>query len=223
MGYCGKKEGIHTNISLTAARLRVLALILMLIDHTGRVLFPSQSWMICLGRLAFPIFAFQTAEGYRHTRDFRRYCLRLALFALISEIPFDRMVFREFLYPGHQNVMLTLLLGLLACRFYDRGILWAALLTIPAAALLRTDYGAVGVMTVLVFHVFREHKPIQLLLLFLLNAFGFGAFSRQTFAVLAWVPISLYRGEKGRGGKALQWGSYAFYPLHMLILALIAQ
>lgn len=201
----------------------MLALILMLIDHTGRVLFPGQTWMVCLGRLAFPIFAFQTAEGYRHTHDFRRYCLRLAVFALISEIPFDLMVFGEFIYPGHQNVMFTLLLGLIACRLYDSRNGWAALLVIPAAALLQTDYGAVGVMTVLLFHGFREQKLTQLLLLVILNAFGFGAFSIQTFAALAWIPISLYRGEKGRSGKWLQYGSYVFYPLHMLILALISR
>lgn len=207
--------------SFTATGLRILALFLMLLDHVGRVLFPGQLWMVCLGRLAFPIFAFQTAEGYGHTRNFRRYCLRLAVFALISEIPFDMMAFGSLFYPGHQNVMFTLLLGLLACRLYDRETGWAALLTIPAAALLGTDYGAIGVMTVLVFHVFRREKLLQLLFLFLLNGFGFGALSLQTLAVLAWVPISLYGGKKGRGGKWLQYGSYVFYPLHMLILGLL--
>ena len=207
--------------SFTATGLRILALFLMLLDHVGRVLFPGQLWMVCLGRLAFPIFAFQTAEGYGHTRNFRRYCLRLAVFALISEIPFDMMAFGSLFYPGHQNVMFTLLLGLLACRLYDRETGWAALLTIPAAALLGTDYGAIGVMTVLVFHVFRREKLLQLLFLFLLNGFGFGALSLQTLAVLAWVPISLYHGERGRGGKWLQYGSYVFYPLHMLFLGLL--
>lgn len=209
-------------LSLTAAQLRLLALALMLIDHTGRVLFPEQLWMVCLGRLAFPIFAFQAAEGYRHTRNFRRYCLRLAVFALISEIPFDLMAFGEFIYLSHQNVMFTLLLGLAACRLYDRGFSLAALLTLPAATLLCTDYGGLGVVTVLLFHVFRGQKLPLLLFLLLLNGCGYGFLSIQTFAALAWVPICLYRGEKGRGGKALQYGSYVFYPLHMLILALIA-
>lgn len=208
-------------LSLTAAGLRFLALALMLADHMGLVLFPDQIWLRWLGRLAFPIFAFQTAEGYRHTRNFRRYCLRLAVFALISEIPFDLMAFGTLFYPGHQNVMFTLLLGLLACRFYDRGSGWAIALTVTAAALLCTDYGAIGVMTVLLFHAFRGQRLPQLLFLFLLNGFGFSFLSLQTFAVLAWVPICLYRGERGRSGKWLQYGSYAFYPLHMLILRLL--
>ena len=210
-----------SKISLTAAQLRALALILMFIDHAGRTLFPSQLWMVCLGRLAFPIFAFQTAEGYRHTRDFRRYCLRLAIFALISEIPFDLMALGTLFHPGHQNVMFTLLLGLVACRVFDRNRGWALIPVFLAAALLRPDYGIPGVALVLLFHLFREDKAAQLLFLVLLNCFGYGLGSVQSFAALAWIPISLYRGKKGRGGKALQYGSYIFYPLHMLILGLL--
>ena len=210
-----------SKISLTAAQLRALALILMFIDHTGRVLFPGQLWMICLGRLAFPIFAFQTAEGCWHTSDFRRYCLRLTIFALISEIPFDLMAFGTIFQPGHQNVMFTLLLGLIACRFYDRNKGWGLIPIFLAAAILRPDYGILGVAQVLLFYIFREEKSAQLLFLVLINCFGYGLGSLQSFAALAWIPISLYRGEKGRGGKALQYGSYIFYPLHMLLLGLL--
>lgn len=210
-----------SKISLTAAQLRALALILMFIDHAGRTLFPGQLWMVCLGRLAFPIFAFQTAEGYRHTRDFRRYCLRLAVFALISEIPFDLMAFGTIFHPGHQNVMLTLLLGLIACHVYEQNKGWALIPVFLAAALLRPDYGIPGVALVLLFHVFRKNQVAQLLFLVLINCLGYRLGSVQSLAALAWIPISLYRGDKGRGGQALQYGSYIFYPLHMLILGLL--
>ena len=209
-----------SKISLTAAQLRALALIFMFIDHAGRTLFPEQSWMLCLGRLAFPIFAFQTAEGYRHTRDWGRYCLRLAVFALISEIPFNLLAYGAAIYPLRQNVMFTLLLGLVACRVFDRNRGWGLIPVFLAAALLRPDYGIPGVALVLLFHIFRKDKPAQLLFLILINGFGYGLGSIQSLAALAWIPISLYRGEKGRGGKALQYGSYIFYPLHMLILGL---
>ena len=51
----------------------------------------------------------------------------------------------------------------------------------------------------------------------------FGTFKMplQGFAILAFLPIALYNGEKGKGGKSLQYGSYIFYPLHMLILGLM--
>ena len=205
---------------LTAAQLRLLALALMLVDHMGLVLFPGQLWMRCLGRLAFPIFAFQTAEGYRHTRDFGRYCLRLAMFALISEIPFDLMVRCRGFYSGHQNVMFTLLLGLLACRFYDDRRFWALIPVFLAASFLHTDYSWYGVLMVLLFHAVPD-RQLQLPVLMLLTLLWYGFFSLQMLAVLAWVPISLYSGERGRGGKWLKYGSYAFYPAHMLILWLL--
>ena len=92
------------------------------------------------------------------------------------------------------------------------------------------DYGVMGVLTVLMFHALRDWKWAQLLMLIAINWFGFegqqlvfGSIKMpiQAFAILAFLPISLYHGEKGPGGKWLQYGSYLFYPLHMLILGLI--
>lgn len=211
----------QSKFSLTAAQLRLLALAFMLLDHMGRTLFPAEIWMVCLGRLAFPIFAFQTAEGYRHTHDFRGYCLRLAVFALLSEIPFNLMVSGSVFHLRHQNVMLTLLLGLLCCRAWDRRSWPLLVFWFLVGAFTRCDYGSLGLLTVLMFHQFRGANWTQLLFLALINGLAYGFLSLQTFAVLAFFPIFLYRGEKGRGGKWLQYGSYAFYPLHMLILGLL--
>lgn len=215
---------------LTAAHLRILALFLMLLDHMWATVIPGNLWMTCVGRMAFPIFAFQAAEGYHHTHDFRGYCKRLALFAVISEIPFNLMISGSPFFPQHQNVMLTLLLGLLCCRAYDSRNWLAMVLWLLAGAFTRCDYGAAGVWTVLTFHAFRGEKLGQLLMLLLINLFCYDGpeialgpltFPLQTFAILAWIPIALYSGEKGRGGRALQYGSYLFYPVHMLILGLL--
>ena len=212
---------------LNAAHLRLLALSLMLLDHMWATVIPGNDWMTYLGRMAFPIFAFQAAQGYVHTHDFKSYCKRLAVFALISEIPFNLMISGSPIYPFHQNVMLTLLLGLLACRAYDRKR-WAAVAGwIILGAVTFCDYGSLGVVSVLIFHIFRGQKLAQLLMLICINGFGYEGqqlllgrmeIPVQAFAVLAFLPICLYNGEKGRGGKALQLGSYVFYPAHMLIL-----
>ena len=69
---------------LTATHLRILALGLMLLDHLWATVVPGNNWMTYVGRMAFPIFAFQAAEGYHHTHDFKGYCKRLAIFALVS-------------------------------------------------------------------------------------------------------------------------------------------
>ena len=108
-----------TKFGLTAAHLRILALFLMLLDHLWGTVVPGNAWMTYVGRMAFPIFAFQAAEGYHHTHDFKGYCKRLAIFALVSEIPFNLMISGSPIFPFHQNVMLTLLFGLLACRASD--------------------------------------------------------------------------------------------------------
>ena len=41
-----------------------------------------------VGRLTGPTMCFFIAEGYRKTRSFPRYLLRLGVFALISQLPF---------------------------------------------------------------------------------------------------------------------------------------
>ena len=76
-------------LDLSAFDLKLLAMAAMLADHIGYLFFPQALWMRCVGRLAFPIFAFQVAEGWYRTHDRRRYFLRLALCGLLSEIPFE--------------------------------------------------------------------------------------------------------------------------------------
>ena len=156
-----------TKFGLTATHLRILALVLMLLDHLWATVVPGNNWMTYLGRMAFPIFAFQTAQGYIHTRDFKAYCKRLLIFAAVSELPFNLMISGSPFFPQHQNVMLTLLLGLLCCRAYDSRNWLTMVLWLLAGAFTRCDYGAAGVWTVLTFHAFRGEKLGQLLMLLL--------------------------------------------------------
>ena len=71
---------------ISAMTLRLLAIFCMLLDHMWATLVPGNSWMTFLGRLAFPIFAFQISEGFLHTADVRRYARRLLLFALLLDL-----------------------------------------------------------------------------------------------------------------------------------------
>ena len=231
-------------LPLNAVHLRYLALGLMLLDHLWATVVPGNDWMTYLGRLAFPIFAFQAAEGYDHTSNFTQYCKRLLLFGLLSEIPFNWMLSSSWIYPFHQNVMFTLLLGLLALRAVDRmeaaenwKVRLLSAISIPGCclwgAVTFVDYGAYGVMMVLIFGLSRRMqyaKLFQLAAMILINVvlmagqmlrvFG-REFPVQGFAVLALIPIWLYNGEKGQRSKTLQTGFYLFYPIHMVILAAI--
>ena len=99
---------------LTSNMLRVIAVLLMLSDHIWATYMSLGNWMTYIGRMAFPIFAFQIAEGFVHTSNFKKYALRLLGFAVITEIPFNLFYSSRVFNPYHQNVLFTLLLGLLA-------------------------------------------------------------------------------------------------------------
>ena len=105
---------------LDGTALKLIALASMVLDHVGDNFFPGQIWMRVLGRAAMPLFAFCVAEGFCHTRNKGRYLLRLGLFALISEIPFDLVTAGEPLEFSHQNIMLTFFWAILALLCYER-------------------------------------------------------------------------------------------------------
>lgn len=235
-----------TSKGISACTLRLIAMGLMLLDHLWYTGVLKSVWWTCLGRLAFPVFAFQIVEGYFHTRHFRRYCVRLFFFALLSEIPFDLMTAGTWFAPGHQNVMFTLLLGLVCihvmheCEQADSTAQRLKAFCLVAACFLlamcaNTDYSVLGVATVVLFYLLRNTPKLwQLAAMVLLHGIAFGGapvalslfglpigLPIQSFAVFALVPIWLYSGEKGPGGKAFQWLGYCFYPLHMLLLALV--
>lgn len=230
--------------------LHVLAMALMLLDHLWATVVPGNTWMTCAGRLAFPIFAFLLAEGFVHTRSVKGYALRLLFWAVVSEIPFDLMYASTAFFPFHQNVLWTFLLALLCMWVIDavgrRGRKWltaAAALAMAAGGwllgtLLMTDYFGGGVLTVLVFYLFRGDGRRQRLGQFLCLAWincsllagwelavpGLGlAIPQQSFALLALIPIWLYRGRQGPHGRAVRTACYAFYPVHMLLLALLVR
>ena len=107
-------------------------------------------------------------EGYFHTRSFRKYALRMLVFAVLSEVPFNLMCGGTWFYPVHQNVIWTLLMGLLGGASSGNGAPKAKNLPClrrPQSALFwrgavlgilcMVDYYAVGVLTVLVFYFFR--------------------------------------------------------------------
>ena len=237
-------------LDVSSAGLHILAMALMLCDHMWAMLFPSAEWLTCVGRIAFPIFAFMTAEGFRRTRNLQGYLLRMLLWAAVAEIPFNLMCGGTVFYPFHQNVLWTFLLSLLIMALLDKvrarfqpaaAALLSALVVLLGFVLgfaVMSDYFGVGVLTVLTFYFFRERnwksRVCQLICLYILNVELLGGYYydvqlfgrsfeviQQGFALLALIPIWLYRGRQGHHSKAFQSICYAFYPVHMLVLYLI--
>ena len=157
---------------LSSAGLHILAMGFMLLDHLWATVVPGNEWMTCVGRLAFPIFAFLIVEGYFHTRNLKKYLLRLLLCALISEIPFNLMYAGRIFYPLHQNGLWTFLISLGLIRWNERlreAPLWRRCLrfglTLVVGMIVGTltmvDYYGYGVMMVLVFYFFRGDELWQ--------------------------------------------------------------
>ncbi|MCR5663469.1 MAG: conjugal transfer protein TraX [Oscillospiraceae bacterium] len=234
----------------------------MLIDHAAYVLLVAwarsrHAWgagvesfafyraMRIIGRLAFPIFCFLLAEGFRHTRSRAKYLLRLLLFALVSEIPFDlafngapwKLSLRPTVLPlefTSQNVGFTLLLGLAAVWLWDAllpegkkptalrvfGAVLGAGLCACAAFWLHTDYDAMGVVLIVVMDRLRRKPWLRDLAAFgtLAAMIPFGSSWIELLAAFGFPLLHLYNGKRGRQWR---WFFYVFYPGHLLLLALL--
>ncbi len=226
---------------LNGFHLKLIAICTMLIDHMGYTLFPGVMWLRCVGRVAFPIFCFLIAEGCVYTHDRKKYALRLLVFALLSEIPFNLMNSGMIWDPYDQNVLWTLLTGALVCWLID----WALKKCTPLSFVLtgaamvaaywlleigNTDYGGWGMLLVAAFYGIRR-TPGGTASKMIAEVFGLAFFSIavmggylsiELWSLAALVPIWLYNGQRGFSNKAVQYGFYAFYPVHILALSLIA-
>lgn len=215
-------ENQKNKIGLNSFALKIIAITSMLIDHVGAVFFPQVMILRIIGRMAFPIYAYLLVEGFIYTHDIKNYMLRLGIFALISEVPFDLVFFGKPLFLLHQNVFFTLFLGIVVLYFYSKApnavqrivIVFVGLLV---SEMLRTDYSSMGIVMILIFYLMRENSIIKILAVAFVNIFLMGYI--QVFAVFGLIPVWLHNGNEGRKMKAVFYG---FYPVHLLVLYLIS-
>lgn len=195
-----------------------------------------------VGRFAFPIYCFLIVEGFLHTRNVAKYALRLFAFSLISEVPFDLAFRRTWWDFSYNNVFFTLLIGLLVIAAMQavsewqakhcsqgtvkylsmvlQAVVWAAVVLggmFVAESVLNTDYGASGVMAIVIFYLLRRYPGIAYAAAIV--ALGFLS-SRLEFVAILGLPFILsYNGARGR---QIKYFFYAFYPVHLLVLVGIA-
>jgi len=210
--------------------LKIIAIITMFIDHVGYAIFGKFSFFNYIGRIAFPIFAFQISEGYSHTIDLKKYFLRLFIFAIISQVPF--MLFGKIISNDFTlNIFFTLLLGLISIYIYDKskykllGIISAILIGF-LAEFAHCDYGFYGVAIIFLFYVFKSDVikssiafMLSTTIKYLIPIFKYGFYHVYLYlficTLLPIVFISLYNGKKGKDTKYLL---YLFYPIHLLLI-----
>ena len=104
---------------MTSFSLKIVALVFMFCDHFGDSYIKHFSFFNLLGRISFPIFAFQISEGFIHTQNIKKYFFRIGIFALISQIPFSLFMYKYFNNFSTLNIFFTLFLGLLSIYLYN--------------------------------------------------------------------------------------------------------
>lgn len=251
---------------LSGNQLKIIAAICMLVDHAAKVFFASSAYRIInpmlaagqisseqlrlidfiykqilcgIGAVAFPVFAFTFAEGFRHTHSKKRYLLRLALFALISEFPFDATFFGRYQegLPGwpwywyHQNVFFTYLQALCALWLMEQAnkikskplsVLLQGMIMLIACCVAQFvvygDYRGYGVFLIIVVYLLRNNRLYQILGMILVKIV-FDRFYYPISFLISLILILLYNGK--RGEKNLKPFFYGFYPIHIAIIGFL--
>lgn len=235
-------DSVKPSGGISGSTLKMVAIITMFIDHTGATVLRAilqqpdiagslekrAMWTDIynlsrdIGRLAFPIFCFLIVEGFCHTRSVQKYALRLFLFALISELPFDLALKGSWYFPAKQNVYFTLFIGLLvlwAIAFLTENVTRRLYLALPPILLgmwlanyIDTDYNFKGVLLIAILYLMKSSRLYQCM-------GGAAAVAWELPAPLAFLPVYLYNGTRGR---QMKYFFYWFYPVHLMLLYLIA-
>jgi len=218
------------DISLGKSNLiKLLAVVLMVVDHVGVVFFPQLFFLRIIGRLAFFLFAYQLAVGYIHTKDLKKYFLRLLGIGLISQIPY------HFANPWEPNIFFTLCLGLLAIFSFDRLKVYLSTpligLICIVAEYFRFDYGALGILVILLSYLFIENFIVLLagqlaiwMVYITLSASNFAGLEFNSLTVylpvgfLSYLLIRLLPDIKFNMNKYVY---YFFYPAHLVLIGII--
>ncbi len=328
-----KKKGITKN------GIKMVAIITMFIDHFAAILFETALMnagssgvaviggmqidfntlymidfcMRMIGRIAFPIFCYSLVEGFCYTKNVWKYVLRLAVFAIVTEVPFDLAFKGKWMDWSYQNVLITMLFGLLtlmAMKFVEQKLITDAktartenrianialqsvslLAGISLAELCNTDYSGMGILTIVIMYYLREKKKkfavlasflgaifialpnfgmyleqfrsafamanlqvsispyaptiivffiiipaFTALLIFLfsrikradMSALGGGIMIltvmslNEIFAFFGLIALGLYSGERGKSSGFMKYFFYWFYPVHILLIFLLA-
>lgn len=177
----------------------------------------------------FHFLHFKYLSGYSHTKNIKKYCIRLFLFALISQIPFMLLFETKSL-----NIFFTLLFGLFSIILWDKlknkkiSFIFVFMLAFIAEC-LSFDYGAFGVLSIFVFYIFREKHILMALSFILLTILNFLPsliaanfyYVNILYILFTILPLIFILSFNGKKGKDMKYFMYAFYPLHITILYLI--
>lgn len=225
-----KQKGISSGM------LKIIAVLCMLMDHIALIFFEIPSPLggtqigdladvplRVAGRMAFPVFLFCLIEGYFHTHDRKKYAIRLFVFAIVSEIPYDFGNFGKIFVPDANNVIWTMFFVVVMCMMFDKAktyrdtrvALYGIIISLFAlvAYFGHVDYGVSAIVAGAALYWFSNNHLQGYLAAVTSLTFLFSPL--EAFALFSLPLIMHYDGTKG---KQFKYFFYAFYPLHLILL-----
>ncbi len=194
--------------------LKIIAIISMLIDHIGFLLYPQYIIFRIIGRVSFPIFCVLVSRGFRRTSNRKKYILRMFIFGLISIIPY------MYFSPHHINIFFTFVVGLIILSIYQYSPITACLLPL-LSFFTNLQYGAYGLYIMLIFYISKERKLFYIPAFIILSGIHF-YITKNTTQLWSMLFLIILLLEISIPYKVPKWFGYVFYPAHITILYLIS-
>jgi hypothetical protein len=209
--------------------LKIIAIVTMVTDHVGRVLYPDLLFLQVIGRLSFPLFAYLVVLGVESTKKPGKYMITLLSFAIISQIPyylafgiqpFDRL-----------NILFSLFLSAVTIYFYNkRSVL--AFVPLLLSIILMTEGSYYVVLTAVGMKLLKDAPKLGILALVALNLqFLFFPDIENQIQILAlfavplvflhiknWLRKEILIPEHSLAYFVRKYFFYVFYPLHLALL-----
>lgn len=225
----------NRTFGLTGNQLKIIAIVLMTIDHIGCYILPQYIILRYIGRLSMPIFAWMIAEGCHYTKNRPRYLLTMLGFAAVCQVVY-------FVFPDSlsQCILVTFSLSIILIYVMDHaskkgdflslclmGGVFAAVgyicLMLPGdlpGSGFSVDYGLCGVLLPVFIYMGRTKQEKLLLTAAGLSVLALGSGKVQWFALLSVPLLALYNGQRGK--KNLKYLFYIYYPAHLAVIYGIA-
>jgi hypothetical protein len=211
--------------------LKIIAIITMVVDHVGKILYPDLLYLQIIGRLAFPLFAYLVVLGVESTKKPLKYMATLLVFAVISQVPyylafgiapFDRL-----------NILFSLLLCAVTIYYYNKRST-LAFVPLLLSIVLMTEGSYYVVLTAVGIRLLKDRSALGVLALVGLNLqFLFIPESQiQILALMAvplvflhtknWLKKEILIPQNSLAYSTRKYFFYMFYPLHLMLLFLIS-
>lgn len=215
-------------ISLNNNQIKIIAFFSMLLDHIGVLILKNQNIFFeyknlavlfrLIGRIAFPIYSFLFLEAFFKSKSIKKYAIRLFIFAIISEIPFDLFFFNKIIEFSHQNILFNFFLILILLSLIKRNeknktnIVLYIIIFSMISYFLKLDYYYIAVIFISILYIYRDNYNIKII-------YSFIVLITQFPAILGFLLFKLYNFKKGKINIKILF--YLLYPLHFIILYIL--